>query len=166
MTTHQLVQLLRRKPVKTPAQKEWAKQQRKLREQQRHLTFLAQCEKHGIPTPHYEYLFHPVRKWRFDYAWPDKKVYLEIQGGLYNGGAHARPWGIRRDMAKSSAASGLGWRPQYCMPRELGTPAMIASLKAALSYRSTSNTPAVGLALPVTSSASSSSSAQSSEEMP
>ena len=30
-----------------------------------------------------EYRFHPVRRWRFDYAFPDKRVYLEVDGGIF-----------------------------------------------------------------------------------
>ena len=28
-----------------------------------------------------EYRFHPTRKWRFDYAWPENKIALEVEGG-------------------------------------------------------------------------------------
>lgn len=28
-----------------------------------------------------EHRFHPTRRWRFDFAWPDEKVALEVEGG-------------------------------------------------------------------------------------
>jgi len=57
-----------------------------------------------------EHRFHPVRKWRFDYAWPDAKVAFEIEGGIFSRGAHVRPRGIADDIDKGNAANELGWR--------------------------------------------------------
>ena len=31
---------------------------------------------------------HPTRRWRFDFAWPDPMVAVEIEGGLYQSGRH------------------------------------------------------------------------------
>lgn len=59
-----------------------------------------------------EYQFHPERKFRFDYAWPEKKIALEVEGGLWRkgGGAHSHPKGILRDIEKYNLATTLGWR--------------------------------------------------------
>jgi len=35
----------------------------------------------GLPEPEREYRFHPRRKWRFDAAWPDAKLAVEVEGG-------------------------------------------------------------------------------------
>ena len=32
-----------------------------------------------------EFKFHPVRKWRFDYAVPEHKIALEVEGGVWTG---------------------------------------------------------------------------------
>lgn len=53
-----------------------------------------------------EYRFHPVRKWRFDMAWPTEMVAVEIEGR----GRHQTLMGERRDMEKYRAATLLGWR--------------------------------------------------------
>jgi len=37
----------------------------------------------GFDKPQVEYRFHPVRRFRFDAAWVDKKVALEYEGGVY-----------------------------------------------------------------------------------
>ncbi len=61
-----------------------------------------------VPVP--EYRFHPKRKWRFDYAWPEQKVALEIEGGIWTLGRHTRGAGFRADMEKYNEAGRAGWR--------------------------------------------------------
>lgn len=53
-----------------------------------------------------EHRFHSERKWRFDFAWPDQKVALEIEGW----GRHQTFDGYRKDCEKYNAATLLGWR--------------------------------------------------------
>ena len=57
-----------------------------------------------------EYRFHPKRRWRFDFAWPDKKVAVEIEGISYEGGRHQRVGGFLEDCLKYEAALMLGWK--------------------------------------------------------
>lgn len=54
--------------------------------------------------------FDPVRRWRFDFAWPAERLAVEVDGGLYIRGAHSRPAGQLRDMAKQNEAVLAGWR--------------------------------------------------------
>lgn len=65
---------------------------------------------HKLPTPEREYRFHPVRKWRFDAAWPEHKVAVEVEGGIYTRGRHTRPAGFNEDSRKYAQATLLGWR--------------------------------------------------------
>lgn len=60
-----------------------------------------------LPKPVTEHRFHPTRKWRFDYAWPDRKVAVEIDGGQYlpNGGRH----NTDADRKKLNMAARLKW---------------------------------------------------------
>lgn len=37
-----------------------------------------------------EHRFHPVRKWRFDAAFPVRKIAVEIDGGVFVQGRHMR----------------------------------------------------------------------------
>lgn len=46
------------------------------------LTFLMLCRDFGLSSPVSEYKFHESRRWRFDYAWPDHKIALEVEGGV------------------------------------------------------------------------------------
>lgn len=63
----------------------------------------------GIPAER-EYRFHPIRKWRFDFAIPDKRLGIEIEGGSWISGRHNRGSGFEADCVKYSEAAILGWR--------------------------------------------------------
>ncbi len=65
-----------------------------------------------LPTPEREYRFHPTRRWRFDFAWPELryKLAVEVDGGLWVAGRHSRGAGQLADMEKNAAALLLGWR--------------------------------------------------------
>ena len=56
-----------------------------------------------------EHMFHYTRKWRFDYAIPDLKVAIEIDGGVWEYGRHNRAQGYINDMEKLNNAAALGW---------------------------------------------------------
>jgi very-short-patch-repair endonuclease len=65
--------------------------------------------------PEAQFRFHPERKWRFDFAFPDELVAVELDGGIFaaeNGqvaGKHARGAGRLKDYEKRNAAAELGW---------------------------------------------------------
>lgn len=63
----------------------------------------------GIPWVR-EYQFHPRRRWRFDFAFPEALVALEIEGAVWTRGRHTRGAGFLGDVEKYNAAAGLGWR--------------------------------------------------------
>lgn len=54
-----------------------------------------------------QFKFHPIRRWRFDFSFPEIKVAIEIDGGQWaiNGGRHNRD----SDREKMNAAASLGW---------------------------------------------------------
>lgn len=56
-----------------------------------------------------ELQFHPDRKWRFDYAFPSRKVAIEIDGAIWTFGRHNRPRGYLNDMEKLNTAASMGW---------------------------------------------------------
>jgi very-short-patch-repair endonuclease len=51
------------------------------------------------------------RNWMFDFAWPDRAIALEIEGGTFMAkGAHTTGLGMMKDAEKYNAATLLGWR--------------------------------------------------------
>lgn len=66
-----------------------------------------------------EHKFHPTRKWRFDYAIPEHKIAIEVEGGVWTGGRHTSPKGFLNDMEKYNTATVMGWRVLRTIPDEL-----------------------------------------------
>jgi very-short-patch-repair endonuclease len=76
---------------------------------------------YDIQIPEKEYRFHDKRRWRFDYCWPDKKLAVEIDGGIWSQGRHARGYGIIKDNEKINEAQKLGYRVFRFTPQQLKT---------------------------------------------
>lgn len=82
-----------------------------------------------------EYYFHPTRQWRFDYCIPDKKIAIEVEGGVFKkrtytdkrtgeqitttGGRHNSSTGFLKDMEKYNAAASLGWKVFRTTPQDM-----------------------------------------------
>ena len=82
-------------------------------------TLLVQVERAHLPQPVREHRFHPTRLWRFDFAWPDSMLALEIEGGIWTGGRHTTGAGYRADMDKYNEAALLGWRVLRTTPKRV-----------------------------------------------
>ena len=70
-----------------------------------------------------EYRFHPVRRWRFDFAFPEIKLAVEVQGITYfggreNTGRHHTAKGIEADLEKYDEAMRFGW-DVYCCSQKM-----------------------------------------------
>lgn len=81
----------------------------------------------GLPEPVREYRFarearlprrrdgrviFASRAWRFDWCWPDLRIALEFEGGIFlpdTPGRHTMPTGYEEDCVKYSYAALLGW---------------------------------------------------------
>lgn len=72
-----------------------------------------------LPPAVTEYKFHPARKWRFDFAFVNEKLAVEVQGGIYTGGRHTRGAALKKEWEKLNLAAIMGWRILYCEPREV-----------------------------------------------
>lgn len=62
------------------------------------------------PPPIAEYKFSTFRRWRFDFAWPDARVAVELEGGVWSQGRHVRPAGFEEDCIKYNYATAHAWR--------------------------------------------------------
>ena len=80
---------------------------------------IALCEQEGLPVPVGELIFHPHRKWRFDLSWPDQRLALEIEGGVFVRGRHSRGAGFRSDCEKYAEALIHGWRVLRILPEHV-----------------------------------------------
>ena len=85
----------------------------------------------GFPDPATELLFHPKRKWRFDYAWEEQKLALEVHGGIHSGGRHTRGRGFVEDREKMNEATLLGWTVLEVTPEHIKSGQLRAWLLAA-----------------------------------
>ncbi len=72
--------------------------------------FAFQLRSMRMPEGRREYRFHPKRLWRLDFAWPDQKLGVEIEGGVWTGGRHTTGVGFTLDCEKYAEAMCLGWR--------------------------------------------------------
>ena len=73
-------------------------------------TFALHLRADKLPLARREYVFHPTRQWRFDFAWPGRKLAVEIDGLTRDGGRHQRVRGYENDCEKLNEALLLGWR--------------------------------------------------------
>lgn len=63
--------------------------------------------KAGLPGR--EFRFHPERKFRFDFAYPELMLAVECEGGVWSRGRHTRGSGFIKDCEKYNLACRLGW---------------------------------------------------------
>lgn len=91
---------------------------------------------YAIPAPERQFRFHPTRRWAFDFAWPDRKIAIEISGGIFmpgGKGGHNRGAYMEETFDKQNQAVLRGWRvftfgPKACRVRKR-TPDMSAACK-------------------------------------
>ncbi len=92
-----------------------------------------------IPEPVTEHYFHPARKWRFDAAYVEEKIAIEVEGGTgWKRDApsrHLTPSGFQGDVDKYNAAAILGWALLRFTPAMLRDGTAIETIRRALKAR-------------------------------
>lgn len=63
----------------------------------------------NLPKPVRQFKFWEGRRFAFDFAWPEIKLAVETEGGVYTQGRHTRGRGVESDMVKYNEAAVLGW---------------------------------------------------------
>ena len=95
----------------------------------------------GIPEPVTEHRFHPKRRWRFDMAWTDEMLAVEIEGGVWSGGRHTTGAGFIADCQKYNEATLLGWRIIRVTSAHIENGAAIDWIRRALMAQATEPSP-------------------------
>lgn len=105
------------------------------------LAYFSECE---LPAPVTELAFaasvvytdkggrERARGWRFDFAWLQHRLALEVEGGIWIGGGHNRGRGFSKDILKYNTATQLGWRILRCVPKNLCTNDTVELVKSCL----------------------------------
>ena len=78
-----------------------------------------------------EFLFHPTRKWRFDFCFEEQRLCVEVQGGGQEG-KHMRYKGYENDCEKMQAAVELGWTVLYFLPDQIKKGSALSTITKAL----------------------------------
>jgi hypothetical protein len=97
--------------------------------------FAALLRAQKLPLPLTEHRFHSTRRWRFDYAWIEYRVALEVEGGVWIGGRHTTGAGFVKDMEKYNEAACMGWRIIRCQPKQLCKLETIDTIRRALQWQ-------------------------------
>lgn len=88
-----------------------------------------------MPAPEREYRFAPPRRWRFDFAWPEQWVAVEVEGGAFVGGRHTRGAAFEKDAEKHSEATAMGWRVLRVTPAQITSGQAVAWIERTLVVR-------------------------------
>ena len=91
-----------------------------------------QIRAYGLPDPEREFRFHETRRWRFDFAFPNKMLAVEVEGGIWTGGRHVRGKGFGADAEKMNEAALLGWTVLRFTPTVIRTGEAVAMIERAM----------------------------------
>lgn len=94
----------------------------------------------GLPEPIREYRFYPKRGWRADFAFPNQKLLVEYEGGIFvraqrNGqdyGWHQSVGRMLGDMEKYNMAALMGFRVLRYTAKQVKSGEAVKQIEAAL----------------------------------
>lgn len=75
----------------------------------------------GLPSFEREYRFSTLRKWQIDFAWPDYKLAVEIEGGAWIQGRHNRAKSFLLDIEKYNTLALHGFWLLRFTPQQIET---------------------------------------------
>lgn len=83
-------------------------------------TFAEQWRTAQLPEPVRDHApWRPHRGFEVDFALPDRKIGVEIEGGIWHRGGHSTGAGISRDIDKHNLALFTGWRILRIAPQQV-----------------------------------------------
>jgi very-short-patch-repair endonuclease len=85
-----------------------------------------------LPVPSREYTFASPRRWRFDFAWWQQKIAVEVEGGSWIAGRHTRGKSFEDDCVKYNEAALRGWRVFRVTPGMIEDGRAIQTIRRAL----------------------------------
>lgn len=88
-----------------------------------------------LPTPTFQYRFLPPRRFRFDVAYPDLKLAVELNGATWVQGRHTRGQGAASDAEKLSLAAIHGWCVLVAVAEQVRDGRAVKWLEGALQRR-------------------------------
>lgn len=88
-----------------------------------------------LPEPIREYKALKDRQYPWDFSWPEHRLLVEIQGAIYQRGAHSRGAGIERDMEKLNLATLAGYRCMQFSRRMIEDGTAVEMIRQALEVR-------------------------------
>lgn len=91
------------------AAEEWARQAATAKRRALEDVFESQLRSFRLPIAEREHRFHEGRRWRFDFAWTEFRIAVEVEGGTWSGGRHTRGAGYEADVSKYNQAALDGW---------------------------------------------------------
>lgn len=98
--------------------------------------FAVQIRALKLPAPEREYQFDPSRGWKADFAWPEHRLIVEVEGlGGPGGGRHQRPKGFREDCRKYLRAVVLRWTVVRVTHEQVKSGEAIEAIETILSRR-------------------------------
>ena len=88
----------------------------------------------GLPEPVRQYYYARPRKLRADFSFPEHRLLIEIQGGIFmkRGGAHGSITGILADLDRLNAATLAGFYMLRFTPDQVKTGEALAVIEKAL----------------------------------
>ena len=93
--------------------------------------FMDQLIENQLDIPKTEYRFLKKRRFRFDFAWPDRMIAVEVEGGVWmkGGGGHTTGKGYTRDLEKYNLATLHGWEVYRFTTQDVTKEIAIAFMK-------------------------------------
>lgn len=83
----------------------------------------------SLPAPEREYAFIKGRRFRADFAWPEQRLLVEVEGGIWANGRHTRGKGYEIDCEKYNLAALNGFTVLRYTPKMVGSGIAVNDIK-------------------------------------